>query len=193
MLAQRTEVYDDLLRALQVMSIVNERTPVPNVFYAMWLLENRQLSLSANINVSEMIERDELILSEENSIQWNIHFQSRCNFVRIAEVLQQTFENKVDLYWITKGFYKCAQEILHDSVQLKDLTFKLLEKEHPSLYRYISFVITHLATRMCTQFSAFYAQTFGTAQSLGGATFGTLVWHMLFRHHIEIVADPHLG
>lgn len=63
-LAQRTEVYDDLLRALQVMSIVNERTPVPNVFYAMWLLENRQLSLSANINVSEMIERDELILSE---------------------------------------------------------------------------------------------------------------------------------
>lgn len=63
-LAQRTEVYDDLLRALQVMSIVNERTPVPNVFYAMWLLENRQLSLSANINVSEMIERDEFISSE---------------------------------------------------------------------------------------------------------------------------------
>lgn len=51
-LAQRTEVYEDLLRALKVMNVVNERTPVPNIFYAMWLLENRQLSLSANINVS---------------------------------------------------------------------------------------------------------------------------------------------
>lgn len=52
-LAQRTEVYDDLLRALQVMKVVNESTPVSNVFYAMWLLENRQLSLSPNINVRE--------------------------------------------------------------------------------------------------------------------------------------------
>lgn len=85
---------------------------------------------------------DEHILTNNNKFQCGndfcfffFRFQSRCNFVRIAEVLQQTFENKVDLYWITKGFYNCAQEILHDSMQLKDLTYKLLDKEHPSVYR----------------------------------------------------------
>lgn len=61
--------------------------------------------------------------------------EEQCNFAQIAEVLQQTFENKVDLYWVTKGFYKCALEIVYDFEQLKDLTFKLLEKENNTIYR----------------------------------------------------------
>lgn len=50
-MAQRTAVYEDLLKALQVLQIVNDRTPTANTFYAMWLLENKQLSLGLNINV----------------------------------------------------------------------------------------------------------------------------------------------
>lgn len=62
-------------------------------------------------------------------------FQNRSHFVRIVEVLQQTFDNKVDLYWISKGFYNCALEIVQDISQLKDLTYKLLEKENLTLHR----------------------------------------------------------
>lgn len=47
----------------------------------------------------------------------------------MTEALQQTFLNEVDLYWITKGFYNCALEISRDFVQLKDLSYKLLEKD----------------------------------------------------------------
>lgn len=52
-MTQRSEVYEDLLRALHVMNIVNDQTPISNTFYAMWLLENRQLSLSVNIKVKK--------------------------------------------------------------------------------------------------------------------------------------------
>lgn len=49
---QRQEVYDDLNNALRVMNIINDQTPTSNAFYAMWLLENKQLRLGLNINVS---------------------------------------------------------------------------------------------------------------------------------------------
>lgn len=50
-MTQRREVYEDLYNALRVMNIINDQTPIPNVFYAMWLLENKQLRLALNINV----------------------------------------------------------------------------------------------------------------------------------------------
>lgn len=55
-------------------------------------------------------------------------------------MLQETFEhqNPVDVYWITKGFYKCALEIADDFSELKKLTYKLLEKECPHISRYFS-------------------------------------------------------
>lgn len=53
----------------------------------------------------------------------------------MSEALQQTFQNEVDLYWITKGFYKCALEIPRDFGQLKELSYKLLEKENHTIYK----------------------------------------------------------
>lgn len=53
----------------------------------------------------------------------------------MSEALQPMFENKVDLYWITKGFYKCALEIVRDFNQLKELSYKLLEKEYAAIYK----------------------------------------------------------
>lgn len=61
--------------------------------------------------------------------------QNRCNFVIITEALQHTFQNEIDLYWITKGFYKCALEVSRDFVQLKELSYKLLEKENYTIYK----------------------------------------------------------
>lgn len=59
-LEQLTAVYQDLLKALQIMRITSdgkdEGTLVPmtksKIFYAMFLLENKQLHLGFNINVS---------------------------------------------------------------------------------------------------------------------------------------------
>lgn len=51
-MTQRREVFEDLHNALKVMNIISEQTPISNVLYAMWLLENKQLRLGVNINVS---------------------------------------------------------------------------------------------------------------------------------------------
>ena len=48
---QRKAVYEDLLHALRKMRIVDEKTPKSRVFYAMWLLENKQLYLGINLSV----------------------------------------------------------------------------------------------------------------------------------------------
>lgn len=50
-MTQREAVYEDLLRALQVMRIVDDKTPKPKVLYAMWLLETKQLCLGYDLNV----------------------------------------------------------------------------------------------------------------------------------------------
>lgn len=129
-MTQRREVFEDLHNALRVMNIINEQTLLPNVLYAMWLLEKKQLRLGTNVNV--IIK----IYLKLNAKTINRLFtQNRCNFVIITEALQHTFQNEVDLYWITKGFYKCALEISRDLVQLKELSYKLLEKENHTIYK----------------------------------------------------------
>lgn len=61
--------------------------------------------------------------------------QNRCNFAIITEALQETFDDKIDLYWIAKGFYKCALGITSEFSQLKELSYKLLEKENPKIHK----------------------------------------------------------
>lgn len=51
---QHHDVFEDLRQALRIMNIVNDQTPIPNMLYAMWLLENKQLRQGTNINVSVM-------------------------------------------------------------------------------------------------------------------------------------------
>lgn len=51
-MSQKKEIFNDLTRALDVMRIVDEKTPKNIVFYAMWLLETRQLRNSTALNVS---------------------------------------------------------------------------------------------------------------------------------------------
>lgn len=55
-ITQRRDVFDDLRQALRIMKIINDQTPIPNMLYAMWLLENKQLRQGANINVSAVIQ-----------------------------------------------------------------------------------------------------------------------------------------
>lgn len=48
---QKRDIYNDLQRALTVMKYIDEKTPRNRVFYAMWLLETRQLAKGTNIYV----------------------------------------------------------------------------------------------------------------------------------------------
>ncbi|XP_055630478.1 TBC1 domain family member 7 isoform X2 [Toxorhynchites rutilus septentrionalis] len=107
-MTQREAVYNDLLRALHVIRIIDERTPKHKVLYAMWLLETKQLCLGFDLNESP--------------------------FCNITEVLLQFFDNDVEIYWMAKGFQENSQEILEEMGKLTDLTSTILEKEDNGIF-----------------------------------------------------------
>lgn len=49
---QRIAVYQDLLKVLKTLRIIDDKTPKSKMFYAMWLLENKYLTVGFNFNVS---------------------------------------------------------------------------------------------------------------------------------------------
>lgn len=49
---QRRAIYEDLHRALTIMKYIDEKTSKNKVFHAMWLLENKSLLITVNIEVS---------------------------------------------------------------------------------------------------------------------------------------------
>ena len=49
---QKRETFNDLVHALRVMRYIDDQTPKARVFYAMYLLETRQLSCPANVYVN---------------------------------------------------------------------------------------------------------------------------------------------
>uniref|UniRef100_A0A336N1M4 TBC1 domain family member 7 n=1 Tax=Culicoides sonorensis TaxID=179676 RepID=A0A336N1M4_CULSO len=115
---QRTAVYQDLLRALQIMRITSDSKDgtvtmsKSKIFYAMFLLENKQLHLGFNINQPS-------------------------SFTQIADIMLEIFDNDVESYWITKGFYELTQQISSDITKLVDLTKITLEKEDNEIYKHL--------------------------------------------------------
>lgn len=131
-------VYEDLLRALKVLRLIDDKTSKSRIFYAMWLLENRKLKAGVNINVR--FNFSWLPARRTDIVLW-LHFQIDNTFVDITEVLHGSSisENDVDLYWISKGFYDITREISRDFAKMKDLTYVLLEKEDNAMFKYDDF------------------------------------------------------
>lgn len=48
---QRRAIYEDLHRALTIMKYIDEKTSKNKVIHAMWLLENKSLLVTVNIEV----------------------------------------------------------------------------------------------------------------------------------------------
>ncbi|XP_037946321.1 TBC1 domain family member 7 [Teleopsis dalmanni] len=115
-LEQRTAVYEDLRRAVQIMQYIDRDvtapTPKSHNIYTMWLLENNRL-----LHQVEGAQDD--------------------NFIEIVKVLLQIFENDVETYWIAKKFYGCTNDIKQECPKLKELTQMLLKREDIALLNHL--------------------------------------------------------
>lgn len=141
-LEQLTAVYQDLVKALQIMRITtdskDEETTVTSsksrTFYAMFLLENKQLHLGFNINVIFDLRFYPYFLTFIF-----IHRQHPNSFTKIADTVLEIdgFDNDVESYWITKGFFELTQDFVSDLTKLIDLTHITLEKEDNEIYKHM--------------------------------------------------------
>ncbi|KAG5668456.1 hypothetical protein PVAND_016396 [Polypedilum vanderplanki] len=110
---QKKEIYSDLLRALNVMKFIDEKTPRARIFYAMYLLETKKLNNSVNLFKDEP-------------------------FPLIADVIIENLDvDPVESYFISKNFYKFSEEIERELPKLTILTSHYLEKEDEDLFKFL--------------------------------------------------------
>lgn len=109
---QRKQEYSVLLHTLQVMRIVDINTPRPQVFLAVWLLQRGNLNFNVNLQV-------------ENG------------FTLIVQALFNFFEDDTDIFWIARNFYEYIKKLEPDFPKLIEISYNLLEKEDPALYKHL--------------------------------------------------------
>nr|CAD7266747.1 unnamed protein product [Timema shepardi] len=111
---QREHEYKDLHRALQVIGLINDDTPKPQMYLLMWLLETGKLRFD-----------------------WHAQIESDAyhNFLCIAKTVLEMLDNDVEAYWISKGFIRCVSKFQDDVPRLTESIMSLLEKEDNELFR----------------------------------------------------------
>lgn len=62
------------------------------------------------------------------------HPRYKC-MVRIPTTLLNIFDDDVDVYWISKGFFKCVEKFHKEMPKLTECTKSYLEKEDQELHR----------------------------------------------------------
>ncbi|XP_026754237.2 TBC1 domain family member 7 [Galleria mellonella] len=113
---QRTEQYNDLLYAVEMLRLVKMDAPRSKILFEMWLLENE--------------ERKPPIFPETN-------FSSADTFIPIAETLQELYTEEVDIYWLTKSLTDIVKNMQRDLHKLKEAFQSMLEKEDDELYNHL--------------------------------------------------------
>lgn len=112
-MSQRSQLYNDIKRALIVMRIIDEtHTPKAQIFFAMWSLENTK-------------------------INHEVKAQQEVRFIAMAQTLLEIFDDDVDIYWLAKGFHDIATKFQPDIPLSIEKTINLLEKEDNELYRHL--------------------------------------------------------
>lgn len=101
-----------LLHTLHVMRAVDYHTPRPQMFYGVWLLQTDNWNFNVNLQVDN-------------------------GFTLIAQALTNFFEDDADIFWIARNFYQLVKKIEGDFPKLIEMSFILLEKEDPMLYRHL--------------------------------------------------------
>ena len=113
---QREQEYTDLVHVLQLMRIVDEHTSKPELFLLMWLLETGRLKYDWAAQIDN-----------------HLH-QSLC---LISQSLLNVFDNDVDIYWISKGFFQFVDKFYSDVPKLIEYTRNVLEKEDQELFNHL--------------------------------------------------------
>lgn len=94
------------------MKIIDNTTPKPQVFLAMWLLQSGNFPFDINL------------------------LEEKC-FVIIVQALFQFFDDETDVYWLAKKFHDNISRFENDFPKLLDISCTMLEKEEPGLYKHL--------------------------------------------------------
>ncbi|XP_063834723.1 TBC1 domain family member 7 [Ostrinia nubilalis] len=113
---QRTDQYNDLLYAVEMLELCDMKAPRSKILMEMWLLENE--------------ERKPPIFRETN-------FSSGDTFMPIVTTLLELYDDEVDIYWLAKSLTEVVKQMQKDLPKLKEAFQTMLEKEDGELYNHL--------------------------------------------------------
>ncbi|PZC78219.1 TBC1 domain family member 7 [Helicoverpa armigera] len=113
---QRTEQYQDLLYAVEMLELVDMDAPRSEVLFEMWLLENE--------------ERKPPMFPETN-------FSSADTFLPIVKTLLELYDDEVDVYWLAKTLTEVVRSMQRELPKLKEAFMTMLEKEDGELFNHL--------------------------------------------------------
>lgn len=99
------------------MNLINDDTPKSQLFLLMWLLENGQLKFDLQLQLDDPMFK---------------------GFIAISNSLGEIFEDDVDIYWISKGFYNNIKNFSNSKNKLVEASKSLLEKEDKILHKHLT-------------------------------------------------------
>nr|XP_021190067.2 TBC1 domain family member 7 [Helicoverpa armigera] len=113
---QRTEQYQDLLYAVEMLEMVDMDAPRSEVLFEMWLLENE--------------ERKPPMFPETN-------FSTADTFLPIVKTLLELYDDEVDVYWLAKTLTEVVRSMQRELPKLKEAFMTMLEKEDGELFNHL--------------------------------------------------------
>ncbi|XP_026494553.1 TBC1 domain family member 7 [Vanessa tameamea] len=113
---QRTDQYNHMLYAVEMLELVDMKAPRSEILLAMWLLENE--------------ERKPPKFPETN-------YNSADTFIPIANTLLQLYDDEVDVYWLSKMLTEIVRNMQKELPKLKEAFQSMLEKEDGELYNHL--------------------------------------------------------
>ncbi|XP_030849484.1 TBC1 domain family member 7 [Strongylocentrotus purpuratus] len=178
---QRTEQFNDLHRALKVMSAINEETPMSLCFLKMFLLEEGRLPL----------EEEKLPETDEHDL-----------FVAIATAsIEMNDEDDLESYWTAVCVFRNGRK-MKDQIRMM-YTQGILKKEDPALYNHLLTINSLERLPYTSWFNALFAGVLPTDalkrvwdRVLGGASrvliYVALTQLLTHRHTLMGIGTPDL-
>ncbi|XP_041985186.1 TBC1 domain family member 7 [Aricia agestis] len=114
---QRTEQYNDLLYAVEMLEFVDMKAPRSQILLAMWLLETEEITPP--------------LFPETN-------YCSSDTFIPIANTLLELVDSEVDVYWLSKSLTDVVGNMQRELGKLRDAFHTMLENEDGELYNHLN-------------------------------------------------------
>ncbi|CAB3387185.1 Hypothetical predicted protein [Cloeon dipterum] len=111
----REQSFNDLDRQMKVLKL--EYPSAPHNLVIMWLLETNGVPTGCT-----------------NPLQLNPINE---NFAKLAAMMMEFFDNDVEVYWVSKGFFNFLSRLAIEMPKLSECTLTLLEKEDCELNTYM--------------------------------------------------------
>lgn len=113
-ISQRKHEYNDLNHTLTALRLADEKTPMAQRYFLMWLIQTGNLTFDLNLC-----------------------FTQHSSFLPIVKCLMHFFDDETDIYWIARLMYENVDKVRGEIPTLIKISRNLLAREDSQLHKFL--------------------------------------------------------